>query len=182
MNMFAYVYGNPVNLVDPWGLQGNWIYGYGIFGWPRHPGSSVMWDRLPDEVKIKEERKWRDEILEELALGMMGTKCPIKNVVSIFKNRKIYETVIQTSKGPIDVMAETIVKGKTLHLKDLAIFGRNNQPLTGLTREMLKARTAIINEARAAGFEKLRITGIRHSTSTSANPGKVIDMTIDLLK
>lgn len=119
-----------------------------------------------------------------VGLGFKGLKrAASKGAVNFFKNGQIFERTIQTSKGPIDVMAETVINGKTLHLKDIAIFGRDSKPLTGLISEVLKARTALINEAKSAGFQQLRISGVRHATaSTSASPGKVVDIMIDLSK
>lgn len=45
---------------------------------------------------------------------------------------------------------------------------------------MLKAKTALVEEARAAGFSMLRITAERVQTSSSANPGELIDIAINL--
>jgi hypothetical protein len=59
-------------------------------------------------------------------------------------------------------------------------YPRQKQPLTDVLKEMLKGKTEIIDAARAAGFEKLIINAVRHPGSTSAKPGKVIEMTIDL--
>ena len=84
--------------------------------------------------------------------------------------------------GPVDFLAETVVEGETLLLKDVVVYGRGPSNLTGLTREALAARTQLINEAKAWGFKKLRITGQRVQSSSSANPGHVIDITIDLTK
>lgn len=67
---------------------------------------------------------------------------------------------------------------KTLHLKDLIIYPRGNNALTGLTREFLYLRTQLVKAARILGFRTLKITGKRVEKSTSANPGKEIDITI----
>jgi RHS repeat-associated protein len=101
---------------------------------------------------------------------------------SIFKNGQILERTIQTSKGPVDVLAEVVVEGDTLVLKDIAIFGRAQAPLKGVTREMLEAIYDLREQARAAGFKKLRITGQRVPSSTSVNPGHNVDINIDLSK
>ena len=66
--------------------------------------------------------------------------------------------------------------------KDIAIYGEGTAPLTGLRNEVFAARTQIINEAKAMGFEQLRITGQRVAKSSSANPGHLIDITVDLTK
>lgn len=78
------------------------------------------------------------------------------------------------------MLAEVVVDGETLHLKDVSVFGRSDRPLTGLTRELLAAREELVAAAREAGFRQLRITGQRVATSTSAHPGKLVDVIIDL--
>ena len=100
----------------------------------------------------------------------------------IFKHGKLLQRTIQTRKGPVDVLAEIVVQGDTLVLKDIAIFGRGQAPLKGLTRDMFEAIYELREQARAAGFKTLRITGKRIESSTSVNPGHVVDMTIDLTK
>jgi hypothetical protein len=94
----------------------------------------------------------------------------------------LFERTFQTSQGPVDLLAETVVEGKTLLLKDVVVYGRGSSSLAGLTKEALAARTQLVNEAEAWGFEKLRITGQRVQSSSSANPGHTIDITIDLTR
>lgn len=93
----------------------------------------------------------------------------------------LFEWTFHTSKGPIDVAAEVVVNGNQLWLKDIAVFGRGSQPLTNLAKDALAARTQLMNLAREMGFEQLRITGVRIPTSTSANPGHIVDILIDLV-
>ena len=80
------------------------------------------------------------------------------------------------------MLAEVVVEGDTIHLKDVAIFPRTAEPLTSLNREILAARTRLARDARQLGFKHLRITGKRVPTSSSAKPGKEIDVTIDLTR
>jgi len=87
---------------------------------------------------------------------------------------------IRTPRGPIDVLYDLQIDGKTLHLKDIAVYPRQAQPQTGVLRELLSARAQIAKYAKEAGYDKLRITGYRTLRSTSARPGKLIDVTIDL--
>jgi RHS repeat-associated protein len=105
-----------------------------------------------------------------------------KGARNLFKNGVDFERTIVTSKGPVDVVAETVINGNTLHLKDIAIYGRDSKPLTGLYKEVLKNKTGLINDAKEAGFKQLRISGERLPNSSSANPGKIVDLTIDLTK
>ena len=99
---------------------------------------------------------------------------------SIFKSGELFERIIQTSQGPIGILAEVTIAGKLLHLKDMVIYGQGR--LSGLLHELLQAKTQLFNEAKAAGFETLRLTGQRVSGSSSANPGKTVDVIIDLTK
>jgi hypothetical protein len=92
----------------------------------------------------------------------------------------LFERTIYTSKGPIDMLAEVVIQGDAIHLKDVTIFPRAAEPLTGLNREILAARTQLINEIRTQEFKQLRITGKRLATSSSAFPGKEIDVTLDV--
>jgi RHS repeat-associated protein len=93
---------------------------------------------------------------------------------------QIFERTLQTSKGPVDILAEVVVEGDKLVLKDIAIYGRGSQPLTGLTREIWAAMSQLKSEARALGFTELQIIGQRALTSTSKNPGHVVNVTIRL--
>ena len=93
-----------------------------------------------------------------------------------------YERTFQTPKGPVDLLAEIVVEGDTLTLKDVAVFGRSSSTLTGLTKEALAIRTLLIKEAKRLGFKTLRITGQRLESSTSGNPGHAVDITVDLTK
>ena len=98
----------------------------------------------------------------------------------LFKAGELFERTIHTSKGPVGILAEVAVTGKVLHLQDVVIYGQGQ--LSGLLRELLQAKMQLINEAKAAGFDTLRMTGRRVPGSSSAHPGKAIDVTIDLTK
>jgi RHS repeat-associated protein len=98
----------------------------------------------------------------------------------LLRSGQLLETTIQTSKGPVDVLAEVVVQGDKLVLKDLVIYGRGAEPLTGLTREMLGALSKVKEVARSLGFKQLQIIAKRVASSTSANPGHIVDVTIKL--
>jgi hypothetical protein len=92
----------------------------------------------------------------------------------------LQHVIIQTARGPVDVVYDLQPEGETLHLKDLMVYPQSAVPLSGVLRELLAARSQIAAYAKEAGFAKLRITGHRTLQSTSANPGKRIDVTIQL--
>jgi hypothetical protein len=109
-----------------------------------------------------------------------GVAAVTPRALSVFRSGELFERTFATSKGPVGVLAEVEVQGEALLLKDIVVFGEGRTPLTGLTKEVLGARTQIIDEARLAGFKRLRITGQRVAGSTSANPGKLVDIMVDL--
>ena len=94
-----------------------------------------------------------------------------------FRNGDVILRTFNTSKGPLDMAAEVQISGRTLHLKDVAVFPRGAESLSLGTREIAALRNQLADEARRLGFDQLRITGTR---VTGANPGKQVDILIDL--
>jgi RHS repeat-associated protein len=94
-----------------------------------------------------------------------------------FRSGDVILRELQTSKGILDVAAEVQVVDRTLHLKDIAVFPRGADALSLGTREVMALGSQLAAEARALGFDQLRITGTR---ITGANPGKAVDVVIDL--
>jgi RHS repeat-associated protein len=117
---------------------------------------------------------------ETVATTTAGTTTNVATSIARPVTGDIFERTIQTPKGPVDVLAEIVVEGDKLILKDIAIFGRQAQPLTGLTKEILRARSRLIQEAKALGFKELQIIGQRVMTSTSRNPGHPVNVTIKI--
>lgn len=77
------------------------------------------------------------------------------------------------------MLAEVEVEGTTLHLRDIAIYPAGAARPVGLAALLASARTELFGAAGAAGFERLRITGTR---LTGSNPGRIVDITIDLTR
>ena len=96
-----------------------------------------------------------------------------------FRSGDVILREFQTLKGILDIAAEAQVAGRTLHLKDIAVFPRGTEALNLGSREVMALRNQLTQEARALGFKQLRITGTR---VTGANPGKTVDIFIDLTK
>jgi hypothetical protein len=94
-----------------------------------------------------------------------------------YENRVYYS--FKTSKGFVNVDAEIAKNGGQLHLKDIAVFPESGPSIKPGVSEVLQIRDLLSTEARAQGFNQLRITGQRIS---GANSGKLIDTTIDLTK
>jgi len=105
-----------------------------------------------------------------------------ENVPVVPTTGDLFERTFPTSKGSVDFLAEVVFEGNTLILRDVVVFGRSPSNLSGLAREAFAARTQLIEEAKALGFQNLRITGQRISSSSSGNPGHATDITVDLTK
>ncbi len=139
--------------------------------------TALNWDKISDLEK--------QDMVAKTAVGVIAGRLAVTTRSAMLRRiapqtGDVFERTFVTSKGPVDLIAEVEVCQDTLHLKDIAIFGRGSQPLTGLSPEVFAARTRLINDARALGFKRLRISATRVETSSSANPGKKIDRTIDL--
>ena len=80
----------------------------------------------------------------------------------------------------IELLAVVQVSGTTLHLQDLVIYPAGVERATvGVAALLRAAGRDLFPELRAAGFDRLRITATRLS---SANPGRTVDLTIDLTR
>ena len=87
---------------------------------------------------------------------------------------------LATSQGLIALLFDLQIEGTTLHLKDLSIYAAQEDPVRGILGDLLRSRKEIAEFAKLAGCDKLRITGYRTPQSSSANPGKIIDFTVNL--
>lgn len=100
----------------------------------------------------------------ELALGVEG---PSPGSLAL-KTGDLVEQSFKTSKGTVDLLAEAVVDGKTLTLKDIAVFPRNAEKLNQGTKEVLSfLKKELGAKAKELDFTKLRIQGERVS---GANP------------
>ena len=89
--------------------------------------------------------------------------------------------VIPTRGSDLEVLAEVSVSGRTLTLSDIAVYGADGDLVNEVGGPALVGiRKALATEAADAGFDPLRLIGVRVSTNSSANPGHVIDRAIDL--
>ncbi len=112
-----------------------------------------------------------------------GAKANSSNVGRVMpKTGELFERTFLTAKGPVDLLAEILVEGDTLILKDITVYGRSQTKMTGLGKAAFAARSQLIDEAKALGFNTLRIMGQRVQSSSSANPGHLVDITVDLTK
>jgi RHS repeat-associated protein len=93
----------------------------------------------------------------------------------------LFETTITTTAGEVGVLAEVEVVGSQLILRDLAIFGKAGALVNQVGHgAFLALRSQIARQAALAGYSTLRIIADRSAQSSSALPGKMIDITIRL--
>ncbi|HPO97012.1 MAG TPA: hypothetical protein PLZ08_03535, partial [Bacillota bacterium] len=96
----------------------------------------------------------------------------------------MFESKIITKNGiEIGGLADVEINGKTLTLKDVVVYSNKGDiPNAVGARDIFKWQNEIAQQAKAQGFDTLIIKGVRAMNSTSANPGKVVEYTIDLTK
>ncbi|GLC30966.1 peptidoglycan-binding protein [Clostridium omnivorum] len=101
-----------------------------------------------------------------------------------FKNGDLFETAIIGKSGvEIGTLADTIVEGDTLILKDISIYSNVGDIKNAVgAKDFVQMKNQIAQLAKEQGFKTLKILGERVMNSTSANPGHGIDITIDLTK
>ena len=107
-----------------------------------------------------------------------GLRSPV--VLGRFADNVFYD-IIPTRGGDLEILAEVSISGRTLTLSDIAVYGANGDLVNQVHGSALVGiRNALAIEAANAGFDTLRITGVRVRSSSSVNPGHVIDRVIDL--
>lgn len=114
------------------------------------------------------------KIISGIGAKSTGSALPLSSL-----SGEIITREFATTKGTIEMAAEIAIKGKQLHLKDIAIYPKGEKILNMGTKAMVALKDVLAKEAKELGFSELRITGTRLS---GANPGKVVDITIDLTK
>lgn len=116
--------------------------------------------------------------------GTVEATQSIKSTFSI--NEGLFQGSITTEAGEVGMLAETVTEnaGQTLHLKDIAIYGVNNQgkAMQGgeVGSQIFQGLKSLKEWAKGQGFKELRLTGERVANSSSANPGMKIDKIIKL--
>ncbi len=94
----------------------------------------------------------------------------------------LIERSFVTAAGKVDFLAEAVVVGDRLILKDVVLYGRSEGALTGLTSDVYRGLNELRTWAASQGFRELQITGTRAANSSSAKPGSVWNRTWDLSK
>lgn len=84
-----------------------------------------------------------------------------------------------TPKGPLGLLAEATVKGKTLHLENIVVYACEQESLVLGTAQLRALQKGLLEGVKGMGFDKLRVTGSR---LTGANPGRLVERIFDLTK
>ena len=92
---------------------------------------------------------------------------------------ELYERSFDTPAGQIDVLAEIVITGLTIELRDIVVYPRDAVRLSVSPRELLGWARLAMAEIADEGFAELRVTGTR---LTGARPGRRLDLTIRLRK
>jgi RHS repeat-associated protein len=97
----------------------------------------------------------------------------------VFRAGSIVTRAVNTPAGIVDLQATIGIEGTHLTLGNVGVFARFADEVELGTREMLGILRPILNEARDAGFETVRITGVRLGGAT---PRRIADFTVTLKK
>lgn len=92
---------------------------------------------------------------------------------------ELYERSFDTPAGQIDVLAEIVITGLTIELRDIVVYPTGAVRLTVSPGELLGWARLAVAEIADEGFAELRVTGTR---LTGASPGRRLDLTIRLRK
>lgn len=96
-----------------------------------------------------------------------------------FADGELYERSFDTPAGQIDVLAEIVITGLTIELRDIVVYPSGAVRLTVSPGELLGWARLAVAEIADEGFAELRVTGTR---LTGASPGRRLDLTIRLRK
>jgi hypothetical protein len=94
-----------------------------------------------------------------------------------FEDGALYERSFETTAGRIDVLAEIVVLGPRIELRDIAVYPSESGRLKVRPSELLAWARVALAELAAAGLDEVHVTGTRLS---GAGPGRRVDLVIRL--
>jgi hypothetical protein len=94
-----------------------------------------------------------------------------------FVDGDLYERSFETPAGRVGVLAEIVVRGQQIELRDVVVYPYGADRLEVAPGELLAWVRLALAEIRADGFAELRVTGTRLS---GAGRGRRVDRVIGL--
>jgi RHS repeat-associated protein len=185
-NRYSYVMNRPLALTDPDGrCPSCYLLFQRMAEAAQRAASSPAVQRVATWAQIQGVAAWNlatrffnspagQETVQTVGELVTGAQAPAGLP---FRNGDVISKEFATGAGTVSMMAEAVISGKTLHLKDIAVYPKDAQALKVGTKGMLELVQKLKVEAQQLGFNHLRITGLRFS---GAKPGKEIDLLIDL--
>lgn len=83
------------------------------------------------------------------------------------------------AKGKIiDVLAEVNEYERTFELDGVTIYPRNSPPDGSVAEEIRELKTELLDILNDLGYEAVRVTAVRVKNSSSASPGKKINLVL----
>jgi RHS repeat-associated protein len=182
-NRYAYTLNNPLKFADPDGRNPVLIK---LLELAQRAASSPAAQRAQQAIVNQGSRAWvaltrlfntpqGQELVQTAA--EVATGADLGPAGLPFRSGDVIAKDFATGVGTVSMMAEAVISGKTLHLKDIAVYPKDAEVLQVGTKGMLELLQKLKVEAQQLGFKQLRITGLRFS---GANPGKEVDLLIDL--
>jgi hypothetical protein len=109
-------------------------------------------------------------------LGTIGTAGAAAGPV-LLKTGDVIDEVVQTPQGPFRIVADVVVEGTTVIIKDVQVYAaETGDRLNVGVGNMLKSIRPLMETLKNAGYTGLRILGDRSSAPGSATPGRPVDI------
>src|SRR4051794_9628725 len=92
----------------------------------------------------------------------------------------LLDLILTTPRGEIGILMELRERGPVLHVEGLTVYSTEVREVRGIESSLLRAKSEFCAAAAAAGFSRLTIRAERVARSSSAKPGKRIEITVEL--